>query len=107
MADELAKLESRIQIINEEKRLQKRNSVRYNSKEDFALIEELRKLEKQKESMKKEIEDVDQPKPAAQEKQEETVVEGFDNMEVQSLEALAKDAGVSITTIKRLIAFIE
>ena len=57
--------------------------------------------------MKKEIADVDQPKPAAQEKQEETTIEGFNNVEVQSLEALAKDAGVSITTIKRLIAFIE
>ena len=57
--------------------------------------------------MKKEIADVDQHKPVAQEKQEETTIEVFNNVEVQSLEALAKDAGVSITTIKRLIAFIE
>jgi len=28
-------------------------------------------------------------------------------MEILSLEALAKEAGVSINTIKRLIAFIE
>jgi len=42
MADELAKLESRIQSINDEKNAFKSRAIRSSSKEHSALIEELK-----------------------------------------------------------------